>query len=254
MNYAIIENDSLSLRRIKEACERLRPEWSLQFTAPSISESALHLERSAALDLLICDIELDDGLIFSLFKKIKVECPVIFVTAFDEYALDAFKLFSIDYIMKPIDKVELEKAFLKLERIEKKYNALSDDVIAKLHSAIDRTNYIDRLLISVNDRFESLPISEVGCFISEDKYVFAIQKNGQKRITSFKSLNDIESLLDPKRFFRASRECIVTIYSISKVSRWFKGRLSLHVQCGDYEHTVLISSARRGEFLAWYGA
>lgn len=212
------------------------------------------LERHPDLNLLICDIELDDGLIFSLFKKIHVDCPIIFVTAFDEYTLDAFKLFSIDYIMKPIDKNELEKAFLKLERIEKKYNVLTDDVVTKLHNAIDRKNYIDRLLISVNDHFESLPVSDVGCFISEDKYVFAIQKNGQKRITSFKSLNDIESLLDPKLFFRASRECIVAISSVAKVVRWFKGRLNLHVQCGEYEHTVLISSARRNEFLAWYGA
>lgn len=254
MNYAIIENDSLSLRRLKEACERLRPEWSLQFTSSTVSESLHLLERAHDLNLLICDIELDDGLIFSLFKKIRVDCPVIFVTAFDEYTLDAFKLFSIDYIMKPIDRSELEKAFLKLERIEKKYNVLTEEVMSRLQCAVDHASYIDRLLISVNDRFESLPINDVGCFISEDKYVFAIRKNGQKIITSFKSLNDIENLLDPKIFFRASRECIVSISSIAKVVRWFKGRLNLQVQCGDYEHPVLISSARRNEFLAWYGS
>lgn len=254
MNYAIIENDSLSLRRIKDACEKLRPEWSLQFTSPSISESAVNIDRTPDLDLLICDIELDDGLIFSLFKKVKVDCPVIFVTAFDEYALEAFKLFSIDYIMKPIDRNELEKAFLKYERIEKKFNSLTDDVLKRLTDALEKSNYINRLLISVNDRFESLPIDEVGCFISEEKYVFAVQKNGMRRITSFKSLNDIENMLDPHVFFRASRESIVTIGAIDKVTRWFKGRLKLQLRCGDYEREVLISSARRNEFLMWYGA
>lgn len=254
MNYAIIENDSLSLRRIKEACEKLRPEWSLQFTSSTVSESLHLLERADNLNLLICDIELDDGLIFSLFKKIRVDCPVIFLTAFDEYTLDAFKLFSIDYIMKPIDKSELEKAFLKLERIEKRYNVLTDEVLSKLHSAVDHTNYINRLLITINDRFESLPISDVGCFISEDKYVVGVLKNGQQRITSFKSLNDLEALLDPKIFFRASRECIFTISSICKVVRWFKGRLNVLVKCNEYERSVLISSARRNEFLAWYGS
>lgn len=253
MNYAIIENDSLSLRRIKEACEKLRPEWSLQFTSSSISESVLNLERTPDLDLLICDIELDDGLIFSLFKKMRIDCPVIFVTAFDDYTLEAFKLFSIDYIMKPIDHTELEKAFLKYERIEKRYNAISDEVLSKLTDAIERNNYIQRLLISINDRFDSLPINEVGCFISEDKYVIAIQKNGVQRITSFRSLNDIENMLDPHIFFRASRECIVTIESINKVARWFKGRLNLYLKCGDYEREVLISSARRNEFLLWFG-
>lgn len=254
MNYAIIENDSLSMRRIKDACEKLRPEWALQFTSASINESASYIERTPDLDLLICDIELDDGLIFSLFKKVRVECPVIFVTAFDGYAIDAFKLFSIDYIMKPIDKNELEKAFIKYERIEKKFNTLNEEVIKKLTNAIGKSNYISRLLISVNDRFESLAVSEVGCFISEDKYVFAVQKNGIKRITSFKSLNDIEIMLDPNQFFRASRESIVTVEAIDKVTRWFKGRLKIHVRCGDYEKEVLISSARRNEFLQWYGA
>lgn len=253
MNYAIIENDSLSLRRMKEACEKLRPEWTLLFTSPSIDESAVLIERSPDIDLLICDIELDDGLIFSLFKKIRVDCPVIFVTAFDDYALEAFKLFSIDYIMKPIDRNELEKAFLKFERIEKRYNTLSDEVLAKLSNAIGGSNYIQRLLFTVNDRFESVPVSEVGCFVSEDKYVIAVLKDGYQRITSFKSLNDIEIMLDPKVFFRVSRECIVTIESINKVTRWFKGRLNLHVRCGDYEREVLISSARRHEFLSWYG-
>lgn len=254
MNYAIIENDSLSLRRIKEACAKLRPEWSLLFTSTTISESIIHLERTLDIDLLICDIELDDGLIFSLFKKVRVDCPVIFVTAFDEYTLDAFKLFSIDYIMKPIDKTELEKSFLKLERIEKKYNVLTDDVVSRLQVTIERSDNIDRLLIIVNDRFESLSVSDVGCFISEDKYVFAIQKNGQRRITSFKSLNDIEGLLNPKQFFRVSRDCIVSISSVEKVVRWFKGRLNLLVKCNDYEHSVLISSARLNEFLAWFGS
>lgn len=253
MKYGIIENDHLSLRRIKDACAKLRPEWTLAFTCPTVEESAISIERNPDLDLLISDIELDDGLVFSLFKKVKVDCPVIFVTAFDNYTLEAFKHFSIDYILKPIDKNELEKGFLKYERIEKRFNSLSDDIIKKLTEAVERNNYINRLLISVNDRFDSLAISEVGCIISEDKYVFAVQKNGIKRITSFKSLNDIENMLDPHVFFRASRESIVTIEAIDKVTRWFKGRLKLHLKCGDFEREVLISSARRNEFLMWYG-
>lgn len=253
MRYAILENDAHSLRRMKEACDKLRPEWDLVFTSPSIAEGLVSLERYPDIDLLISDIELDDGIVFTLFKKRVVECPVIFVTAFDEYTLDAFKLFSIDYIMKPIDRNELERAFLKYERIERKLNVMNNDVLSRLSDVLAKKDYIKRILIATGDHFDSIPVENIGCFISEDKYVFAVPNAGTSRITSFKSLNDLEELLDPEIFFRVSRECIVTFGVIKKVSRWFKGRLSVKIECGDIERDVVISSARRNDFLDWYG-
>lgn len=253
MKYAIIENDNLSLRRIKNACDKLRPEWELQFTAASVEESLVYLDRYRDLDLILCDIELDDGLSFQIFKSHKLDCPIIFLTAFEQYALDAFKLFSIDYLLKPLEIAELENAFLKYERIGERGKSMSDDVLDRLESALTVKSHLKRLLISVSDRFESISIEDINIFINEDKYVYAILKNGQNKLTTFKSLNDLEEMLDPDRYFRISRDTIATITSIRKVTRWFKGKLKVQLESGDYEREVLVSSGRRNDFLQWFG-
>lgn len=253
MKYAIIENDPLSLRRIKSACEKLRPQWSLQFTAASIEDSLACLEKYGDLDLLLSDIDLNDGLVFSLFKKIRVECPVIFLTAFEQYTLDAFKIFSIDYLLKPIDTSELENAFDKFERIERRGHRMSDDVLSRLEKVVSGGTYMKRLLISVKDRFESVAVSEIGCFVNKDKYIIAILFNGAERITSYKSLNDLEEMLDPEIFFRVSRDTIANVQSIKKVTRWFKGKLRVDLQCGSFDKECYVSSERRNDFLEWFG-
>lgn len=125
MNYVIIENDSLSLRRIKAMCERLRPEWHLAFTASTVEEACRLFELNPDIGLALCDIELDDGLSLSIFRKIPAEFPVIFITAFDEYTLDAFKLNSIDYLLKPLEAGALERAFIKFEKIERRVQRLA---------------------------------------------------------------------------------------------------------------------------------
>lgn len=254
MKYAIIENDPLSLRRIKSACEKLRPQWTLLFTAAGIDESLSCLEKYDDIDLLLCDIELDDGLVFSLFKRIRIECPVIFLTAFEQYTLDAFKMFSIDYLLKPMEITELENAFNKLERIERRGHRMTDEILARLENAVSGSRYMKRLLISINDKFRSVNIDEIGCFVSEDKFVYAIQHDGKASIPSYKSLNDVEGLLDPERFFRVSRDAIATIDSIKKVTRWFKGKLLVELQCGSFKKEIYVSSARRNDFLEWFGS
>lgn len=253
MNYAIIENDSLSLRRIKRACENLRPEWNLAFTSGSVEESVYLIESNRDLDLLICDIELEDGTVFKVFRSVNVSCPVIFVTAYDEYAIDAFSLFSIDYILKPLEISKLEKALVKLEGIEKRSKVLALEMISDIDKAISRNKFLKRILISIGDRFESIDISDILLFYNEDKHIFACTRKGDARITSFKSLNDIEGMLDPEVFFRASRDAIVTIESIDKVYRGFKGKLKIKISCPNFKQEIYVSAAKRNDFLIWMG-
>lgn len=253
MIYAIIENDPLSLRRIKSACEKLRPEWTLAFTSQSIEESVVKLELNPGIDLLICDVELDDGVIFNVFRRVTINCPVVFLTAYDEYAMDAFKLYSIDYILKPLEVSKLEKAFLKLEGIEKRNRLMAMEMIADLENAILRKKYLKRILISIGDKFESVNVSDILMFYNEDKHIFASTRNGESKITSFRSLNDIEEKLDPDIFFRASRDTIITIESIKKVVRGFKGKLKIIISCPDYKQEIYVSAAKRNDFLDWLG-
>lgn len=253
MKYAIIENDSLSLRRIKRACESLRPEWTLVFTARSVEESVYLLESNSDLDLLITDIELDDGNVFKVFRRVNVTCPVIFLTAYDEYTIEAFSLFSIDYILKPLEVAKLEKALVKLESIEKRTKILALEMIADIEKAVTGKKYLKRILISIGDRFESIDMADVVLFFNEDKHIYACTRKGDARITSFKSLNDIEGMLDPDVFFRASRDAIVTIESIDKVYRGFKGKLKIIISCQSFKQEIYVSAAKRNDFLTWMG-
>lgn len=253
MKYAIIENDSLSLRRLKSACEKLRPEWTLAFTAQSIEESVMRLEMEADIGLLITDIELDDGNVFNVFKRVCVSCPVIFVTAYDEYTLDAFRQYSIDYILKPLEVAKLERAFIKLEGIERKSRLMAMEMMEQLEKAIAGKKYVQRILISVGDRFESMKVADIVLFYNEEKHIYAYTRSGELKITSFKSLNDIEELLDPDVYFRASRDTIITVDSIQKVVRSFKGKLKITISCPYYKQEIYVSAARRNDFLSWFG-
>lgn len=253
MDYVIIENDSLSLRRIKAMCEKLRPGWNLVFTASGVEEAVRLFEQNPDIDLAMCDIELDDGLSLGIFKRIHAEFPVIFITAYDEYTLDAFKLDSIDYLLKPLDQGALEKAFMKYERLEKRVRRLAAETVSRLEFALAHKNYISRLLISVNDRFESVDINGVAFFYSEDKYVYAVCSSGKEYITSFRSLNELDDMLDPEHFFRVSRDVITSIGAVARVSRWFKSKLKVKIKCEGVEREVCVSAARRNDFLAWLG-
>lgn len=253
MNYVVIENDSLSLRRIKAMCEKLRPEWNLLFTASSIEESVRLFESNPDVHLAICDIELDDGLSLSIFRQIPADFPVIFITAYDEYTLDAFKLNSIDYLLKPLDAGALEKAFIKYERFERRVQRLAVETLARMEASLSHKTYLNRLLISINDRFESVDIRDISFFLSEDKYVYAYCMKGREYITSFRSLNELDGMLDPVRFFRISRDVITSIEAVVKVSRWFKGKLKVRIGCQDTEREIIVSAARRNDFLSWLG-
>ncbi|MDE6027710.1 MAG: LytTR family DNA-binding domain-containing protein [Muribaculaceae bacterium] len=253
MNYVIIENDARSLRRIKSICEQLRPQWNLVFTSESVEGARSLFSQHEDIDLALCDIELNDGLVFSLLRHVNPDFPVIFVTAYDEYTLEAFKLESIDYLLKPIETKALECAFEKYERREKRVRQLALETFARLEASLQKRNFISRLLISINDRFDTLSVNEVAFFLSEDKYVFAITRSGREHITSFKSLSELEPQLDPDRFFRISREIIASIESIEKVSRWFKGKLLVKIAAGETKREVTVSSARRNDFLSWFG-
>lgn len=234
-------------------CEQLRPEWNLVFTSGSIAEAQRLFEDAPEIHLALCDIELNDGLVFPLLRQLAPEFPVIFVTAYDEYALDAFKLESIDYLVKPLEMKALERAFIKYERIEKRIRRLALDTLARLEAAVQRKNYISRLLISTGEQFSSLSVPEVAWFRSEDKYVVAITHTGLEYIISVRSLNELEPQLDPTDFFRLSREIIASHKSIRKVSRWFKGKLMVKVSAENKEKEVTVSNARRNDFLAWFG-
>ncbi len=274
--YGIIENEEFSLIHLRRKITRLRPDWSLTFTAETVEDSVARLSGSdAGIDLLFLDIELDDGNCFDIFRQLALICgsdtasfdiPVIFTTSYDQYAIQAFRLNSIDYLLKPIQSDDLEAAILKWERMRQHLQSATPDINGLLRSVAAMlspesaqatrppVSTPSRILLCIGDTYSYVKTADVAYFIAEDKLVYAVMsESGRRRPTNFASLAEVEPMLKPDDFFRLSRAVVANIGAISSVEKYLKGRLLVTLNDGISELKVTVTSARRQEFLAWYG-
>lgn len=257
--YIIVEDEPLARELMKDMVGRLRPEWRLDFTASSKSEVEEYFAGGGAPDLCFMDIELADGNIFDLFKRMRIDTPVIFTTAYDSYCLDAFKANSVSYVLKPIDEDELREAIEKFERTHgtapSQSAAMSDlEALVRKMTAPKPEEKSRRVLTSVGDRYGYVDVDEAAWFVSEDKYVYAVTKDGRKELTVLRYLTDVEEMVSERDFFRLSRKVICSIRAIDNITRHFKGRLKVRLRAGDAAMEETVSADRRIDFLAWIGS
>lgn len=249
MKYAIIENERVSLESLRQKVESVRRGYELTFTAESVEEAVEYFSGQPEAELVFMDIELVDGNCFDIFEQVEVKSYIIFTTAYDEYAIRAFKVNSVDYLLKPITEDAVRTAIDKLERMQgatrMDYRRLGEEV----HKRKPRR----RLLLMSGDNYFYEELGNVSYFLSEEKYVYAVLLSGRRRMTEFKNLTEAEELLRGADFFQVSRNILASINSISKVSRFFNGRLKVIVKAGDEEQEVVVSAARRKQFLDWMG-
>lgn len=198
------------------------------------------------------DIQLSDGLSFEIFKHVKVTTPVIFTTAFDEYAIRAFKVNSVDYLLKPIKQKDLNDALNKFKSLGNQFNTAQPtfdlDQIQKLLNT-EKQTYKTRFIARVGDQIKHIDIKDVAYFRAEDNEVMLVTKNNNKYVIEY-SLDFLVGVLDPFEFFRANRSYIVTVKAIEKISKYFNSRLHLEM-IPKTEDTVLISRVKVQEFLKW---
>lgn len=208
----------------------------------SVSEATEWLKRNTA-DLIFMDIQLLDGCCFDIFTVVEVKTPIIFTTAFDQYALKAFKVNSIDYLLKPIDEDELVTAVKKMD-----YN--SDRIKNLMESFIHASNrYKTRISVKIGDAYHFLLIDEISYFISDDGFTFAVTNNEKRYIVDY-TISSLETQLNPKRFLKVSRGCIVSIDSIEKITTYFNSRLKITLK-GRNNVSLIISRVRVQDFLNW---
>lgn len=250
MNYAIIEDELYASRRLQLAIERLHPDYSLAFTAQSVAE-AVEAILSQQVDLIFMDIELNDGVCFEIFNRINVSVPIIFTTAYDEYTLQAFKVNSVDYLLKPIADGDLAAAIAKFERLHKNNATPQADLSAI--AAMLTGRQVQRILTVSGDNYDYVDLGDVAMVESEDRVVFIYPRTGHRRMTSFTSLNDVMAIVPNSQFFQVSRSEIVNIDAIARVSKYFRGRLIVKVNVGEGEKQLTVSALRRDEFLNWLG-
>lgn len=252
MKVLIIEDEPYAQNELKRLLENSDFDIEVIDCIDSVEESVIWLKANNRPELIFMDIQLSDGISFEIFKKVEVKTPVIFTTAFDEYAIQAFKVNSVDYLLKPIKQTELNDALKKFntlgEQFGKAQTTLDINQIQQLLN-INKPNYKTRFIAKVGDQIKHIDVKDVAYFKAEDNEVMLITNNDNKYVIEY-ALDHLVNVLDPNEFFRANRSFIVTINSITKTSKYFNSRLHLELN-PETEDTVLISRVKVPEFLKW---
>jgi DNA-binding LytR/AlgR family response regulator len=223
----IIEDEEVNAHRLQRLLMKVRPDFEVQGVIGSIAKSVEWLSKNALPDLIFMDIRLSDGASFEIFNLTEIKCPVIFTTAYDEYAVKAFKYNSIDYLLKPVEKEELNAAIIKFENLTQQSH--SQEALKNLLEYINKKEYRSRFLIPYRDSYKQINVKDIAFFCSDDGTTFAISFNGEKNTIS-QTLETLEEELDPKQFFRANRQYIIHINSILKVHHYFNSKLKLEIK------------------------
>ncbi|MBN2173819.1 MAG: response regulator transcription factor [Bacteroidales bacterium] len=252
MNVLIIEDEPHAQNELKRLLQKADPSVLVSECIDSVEDSVLWLQSNDAPDLIFLDIQLSDGLGFDIFKQIEIKVPVIFTTAYDEYAIQAFKLNSIDYLLKPIRFEDLSSALKKLQILKEQFGSKQMVIDMKQVEQLLKINqpeYKERFITRVGDQIKYVNINEIAYFRAEDNEVMLITLKNNRYIVD-PSLDELTNLLHPKKFFRANRSYIVTVEAIEKISKYFNSRLHLEL-VPKTEDTVLISRVRVPDFLKW---
>lgn len=248
MRILIIEDEPLVARDIEKLVRVLEPDGVICGVLSSVVESRRWLEENTWPDLILSDIQLSDGTCFEIFEGLTPECPIIFTTAYDNYAIRAFKLNSIDYLLKPIDREELSAAFKKFRAIASK--SILEDQVRNLIQQWGKGNkyYKERFLALHGNALVPVSESEIAYFHKE-QLIFLHTMRGDKLICEFHALDDVEELLNPSRFFRVNRQFIIHIQAVEKVKTTHKG-LTVSVK-GSSHLEVDISREKAAAFKKW---
>ncbi len=250
MRTLIIEDEQPAAKRLAKLLAEHCPSCEILAFLESVEAASEWLVSNPSPDLIFMDIQLADGLSFDIFSKTDVSAPVIFTTAFDQYTLRAFKVNSVDYLLKPIDPEELKKAIEKYYRLHKQHETFDRSGIEKmLKSVFKQQEYKERFLVKSGQHLNYVPVKEVAYFYSEDGIAFAQCANGKKHIIEY-TLDQLEEVLNPVDFFRINRQVIIRPEAIQKISTWFNSRLKLSLLPLN-ELNFVVSRDRVSDFKKW---
>lgn len=251
MEVLIIEDEPLAATHLQTLLKEINPKIKVIQVLDSVQGAVKWFKNNTPPQLIFMDVHLGDGLCFEIFKAVKISSFVIFTTAYDQYALQAFKVNSVDYLLKPIDKAVLGNALDKYNNFAGNVEGrISDPAISKLLNAIQNNskNYKDRFIVKVGTHIRMVKTEEISCFYSRDKATYLVSQTGKQYMVDF-ALEKLLELLNPAKFFRVSRQCIVELGSISDVVTL--GPLRIKVKMVGYPEEVLVSRDKIKSFKNW---
>ncbi len=251
MNVLIVEDEMLLAMELAERLANLDSEIKIVGQTDSIAATVTWLQQNSC-DLMFLDVHLSDGISFSIFDKIKVKCPVIFTTAYDQYAIRAFEVNSIAYLLKPIDERNLEKALSKYREIRSMFRVDFENLLNYWgKSQIETKTFISRIMLSSGNSQMAMNIEDIAYFMADGRYLFAVSMAGAKYFCE-STLYKLEEELDNREFFRLNRRFIVSFASVAYFTPYSKSRVKVTLKPKP-EEEIIISSEKVKEFKQWLG-
>lgn len=249
IKIVLLEDEELTAKRTRQLVVECDPAAKVVTTIPSVAGAVEWLLKNPAPDLFLMDVHLEDDLVFALFEKIPVKTPVIFITAYDEYVVKAFKVNSIDYLLKPVEREQLDAALKKFRSVGEYY---STSGIQSLRSYVAQSSSIrERFMVTVGKKLISVSVSQISFFALEYRTVFLTTNDGQHLPMNY-SLDALTQMLDPKMFFRVNRQCIVAMSAIKGAVQYSPGKIKLELS-PQPKQEVSVSGDRMSDFKDWFG-
>jgi two-component system LytT family response regulator len=248
MNVLIIEDEESAFENLKYILFEIDQSIKIVSWLQSVEQSIEWFESNNSPDIICLDIQLSDDLSFKIFEFVQVTCPIIFTTAFDEFAIKAFELNSIDYILKPITRNNVDKALTKYHSSIKSFPSPYDKLLQDLKKISSQGNYKERFLVNKRDELIIISTSDISYFYIENNTNLVL-KNGDSYLIKH-TLEELIELLDPTKFYRINRQIIVSVKAISKITQWFKGKLKLQLT-PKLDSNVFVSREKATDFKNW---
>ena len=253
MTVLIIEDEAPAFRRLQKLLEEVDDSIQIVEVFDGVKEAVKWLNYHQCPDLIFMDIQLSDGLSFEIFEKVEINKPVIFTTAFDEYMLKAFKVNSIDYLLKPINKNDLHRSLEKYKNLKSQFSETETPSIQELikNIRLDDRKFKSRFLVKMGEKMMSVETEDILCFFAHAGLVYLQTKAGKKYLMD-QTLDEIIKELDPERYYRANRQYILNYTSIETVHKFGKSKLLVETTFA-HEEQIIVSSEKATAFKQWLG-
>lgn len=246
MKVIILEDENRAVNHLLRLIERVAPEMEVIKTFETVREAIAYLEQDTKVELIFSDVQLADGVSFDIFTKVRINCPIIFTTAYDTYAIEAFNANGIDYLLKPIEEERLSKAIGKAKQFSSK---------AALESLIHLSSYRNsktmksRFMVKVGEKIRTIMVEDILAFYSFDKTTYLHTSTHRNYIIDY-SLEELESMLDESRFFKINRKYIVSIEACAQIIAWSNSRLKIDID-GIDDNKIVVARERVRDFKIW---
>jgi DNA-binding LytR/AlgR family response regulator len=244
MKVVIVEDERLASKRLEQLLKKVEPYIEVLQILESVDEAVNWFSQNTKPDLIFMDIQLDDGISFEIFDAVKIDAPVIFTTAYNEYAIKAFKVNSVDYLLKPIEQEALATAIQKFKKLFAGKNEF-EEKLAKVFGQIS-PKFKSRFFVKVGIRYQSVPVENICCFFVEERCTF-LKTNNDKTYDLDYSLEQLQNMVDTGKFFRINRNYLVNINCIEEIISYSTNRLKLKL--GKTE--LIVSRDKVAEFKQW---